>query len=188
MDKLVETLISSYPKTVVLDDGSEVIFRPLRKEDEAALAAFFKDLPLKDRACLKEDVSDPLVIAGWIDRLDYDAILPVIATDNDRVVGDVTLHFNPTGWTRHQAEIRLTTGVSHRAKGLGKRLTQDIIDIAGKLGLEQLSIELAPELQDAFLLCQKLGFKQAAVLEGFIVDIDGNERDLVLMIKQLAGC
>jgi L-amino acid N-acyltransferase YncA len=185
MDKLVETLVSSYPKPVVLEDASEVVFRPLRKEDEGALAAFFKDLPLKDRACLKEDVSDPLVIASWIEKLDYDAILPVIATDNGRIVGDATLHFNPTGWTRHQAEIRLTTGVSHRAKGLGKRLTQDVIDIARKLGLEQLSIELAPELQDAFLLCQKLGFKQAAVLKGFIVDLDGNERDLVLMIKQL---
>ena len=185
MDRLVETLISSYPKTVVLDDGGEVVFRPLRRDDEGALAAFFRDLPLKDRACLKEDVSDPRVIESWIDRLDYDAILPIIAMENDRIVGDTTLHFNPTGWTSHQAEIRLTTGVSHRARGLGKRLTQDIIDIARRLGLEQLSIELAPELQDAYLLCLKLGFKQAAVLEGFIVDLDGIERDLVLMIKQL---
>jgi L-amino acid N-acyltransferase YncA len=187
VDKLVETLVNSYPRKVALEDGSEVVFRPLRKDDEGALADFFRDLPLKDRACLKEDVSDPRVIANWIDRLDYDAILPLIATENDRIVGDATLHFNSTGWTRHQAEIRLTTGVSHRAKGLGKRLTQDVIDIARHLGLEQLSIELAPELQDAFLLCQKLGFTQAAVLAGFIVDLDGNERDLVLMIKQLTG-
>ncbi len=186
MDKLVKTLINCYPKQVVLDDGSEVIFRPLRKDDERALAAFFGELPFKDRACLKEDVSDPRVIEGWIDQLDYDAILPVVATDNGRIVGDVTLHFNATSWTHHQAEIRLTTSVSHRAKGLGKRLNQDIIDIARTLGLEQLSIELAPELQDAFLLCQKLGFQQAAVLKGFIVDLDGNETDLVLMIKQLA--
>ena len=49
MDKLVETLISSYPKTVVLDDGGEVVFRPLRRDDEGAMAAFFRDLPLKDR-------------------------------------------------------------------------------------------------------------------------------------------
>jgi L-amino acid N-acyltransferase YncA len=185
VDKLVETLINSYPKKVVLEDGSEVIFRPLRKDDEVALATFFGDLPLKDRACLKEDVSDPRVIQSWIDRLDYDAILPIIATENDRIVGDATLHFNPTRWTHHQAEIRLTTGVSHRAKRLGKQLTQDVMDIAQKLGLEQLSIELAPELQEAFLLCQKLGFTQAAVLKGFIVDLDGVERDLVLMIKQL---
>jgi hypothetical protein len=96
MDKLVETLIYSYPKKVALEDGSEVIIRPLRKDDESALAAFFRDLPLKDRACLKEDVSDPLVIESWIDHLDYDTILPIIATDNDRIVGDATLHFNAT--------------------------------------------------------------------------------------------
>ena len=187
MDRLVELLIASYPRKVALDDGSEVTFRPLRKADEAALAAFFRDLPIKDRACLKEDVSDPKVMESWIRRLDYDAILPIIATENGRIVGDVTLHFSPIGWTRHQAEIRLTTDVRHRAKGLGKRLTTDVIDIARKLGLEQLSIELAPELQEAHLLCQKLGFTQAAVLQGFIVDLNGNERDLVLMIKHLQG-
>ena len=185
MDKLVEILISKYPSTVLLDDNSEVTFRPLRKDDETALAEFFRNLPLKDRACLKEDVADPRVIEQWINNLDYDHVLPIIGTDNGRIVGDTTLHFNPIGWTRHQGEIRLTTDINYREKGLGTRLTQDIIDISRQLGLEQLSIEMAPQLQEAFFLCKKLGFEQSAVLEGFIIDMDGNETDLVLMIKHL---
>jgi len=185
MDKLVEILVGSYPKRVVLDDGSAVNFRPLRKSDEAALGEFFRSLPLKDRACLKDDVADPQVIARWIHHLDFDNVLPLVATDDGRIVGDVTLHFDPVGWTMHRGEIRLTTDTGFRTRGLGKKLTQEIIDIATRLGLEQLSIELSPKVPEAFQLCQKLGFAQAALLKGFIIDLDGNEGDLVLMVKNL---
>jgi L-amino acid N-acyltransferase YncA len=185
LDRLVERLTELYPREVRLEDGSAVTFRPLRKGDEAALAAFMSNLPLKDRACLKEDVADPKVIARWIDRLDYDDVLPIVATDDGRIVGDVTLHFNPVGWSRHQGEIRVTTDVGYRTRGLGRMLGQEVVDIARDLGLEQLSIELAPELHEAYQLCLKLGFEQAAVLEGFITDLEGVERDLVLMVKRL---
>jgi L-amino acid N-acyltransferase YncA len=185
MDKLVEILSKQYPKKVVLEDNSEVTFRPLRKDDEGALSEFFRNLPLKDRACLKEDVTDPKVIENWIYNLDYDNVLPIIAVDNGKIAGDATLHFNTIGWTKHQAEIRLTTDITYRGKGLGTGLARDIIDIAKQLGIEMLSIEMAPQLQEAFSLFEKLGFTEAAVLKGFISDIDGNELDLVLMIKRL---
>jgi L-amino acid N-acyltransferase YncA len=187
MDRLVERLVERYPRLVRLEDGNDVTFRPLRKSDEAALAAFMKDLPLKDRACLKEDVADPEVIARWIDRLDYDDVLPIVATDGSRIVGDATLHFNPIGLSRHQGEIRLTTDVGYRERGLGRALAQEAIDIARELGLEQLSIELAPELHEAYQLFLKLGFEEAAVLKGFIIDLEGHERDLVLMVKRIKG-
>jgi len=185
LDKLVELLIKRYPKKVLLDDKSEIIFRPLRKADEKSLADFFSNLPLKDRVCLKEDVADPKVIEKWIIDLDYDNVLPIVAVDDRRIVGDATLHFSPMGWTKHQGEIRITTDINYRVRGLGTRLTKDIMNIAQELGLEQLSIEISPELQEAFLLCQKLGFQQEAVLKGFIVDLEGNETDLVLMTKHL---
>lgn len=185
MERLMETLLSMYPKKVALDDKTEVMFRPVRKEDEQPLYEFFSNLPLKDRACLKEDVAQPTTIEGWIFNLDYDKVLPIVALTDGRIIGDATLHFSPIGWTKHQGEIRLTTDVNYRAKGLGTRLAQDIIDIAKELGLELLSIEMAPELQEAFFLFEKLGFKQAAVLRGFIMGLDGNETDLVLMVKYL---
>ncbi len=185
MDKLMEILINTYPQKVMLEDNSEVIFRPLRKDDNAALLEFFKNLPLKDRACLKEDVTDPKVIDNWIYNLDYDNVLPIIAVDKDKIVGDASLHFNHIGWTKHHAEIRLTTDITYRGKGLGTYLSQHTIDIATKLGIELLSIEIVPELQEAFYLSGKLGFAQSAVLKGFIVDINGNESDLVLMTKRL---
>ena len=187
MEKLVEILTKKYPRKVVLEDKSEVTFRPLRKDDGKALSDFFRNLPLRDRACLKEDVADPKVIENWIYNLDYDNVLPIIAIHNGTIAGDATLHFNHIGWTKHQGEIRLTTDTLYRGKGLGTMLAQDIIDIAKQLGLELLSIEMAPGLFEAFSLFEKLGFTRAAVLKGFIIDLDGKETDLILMTMHLNG-
>lgn len=185
MDTLSELLITNYPKSVSLDDGTPVTVRPLLKADEAPLREYFGSLPPEDRLCLKEDVTDPKVIQNWIYDLDYDNVLPLIALHNGNIVGDATLHFNPIGWTRHQAELRLTTSTLYRVRGLGTILLQNLIDIAAGLGLEQLSIEIPPVLDKAFYLFEKLGFKEVANLKGFVRDLEGKESDLVLMVKYL---
>jgi L-amino acid N-acyltransferase YncA len=139
----------------------------------------------EDRLCLKEDVTDPKVIENWIYEMDYDSILPLVALNNGNIVGDATLHFNPIGWTRHQAEIRLTTSTRYRVKGLGTILLQNLIDIATKLGLDQINIEIPPVLDKAYYLFEKMGFEEVAKLEGFVKDLEGKESDLVLMVKHL---
>ncbi len=185
MEKLSNLLINSYPKTIALEKDFSVTLRPLLKEDEQALWEYFRNMPLEDRLCLKEDVTDPKVIENWIYSLDYDHVLPLIALNLGRIVGDATLHFSPIGWTKHQGEIRLTTDSHFRELGLGTRLIQELIDIATNLGLEQLSAEVPPVLDKAFYLLEKMGFKEAAVLQGFVRDQKGQESDLVLLIKPL---
>jgi L-amino acid N-acyltransferase YncA len=187
MDTLVEILIETYPKSVSLEDGTLLTLRPLLKDDQAALLAYFQSLPQEDRLCLKEDVTDPNVIENWIFELDYDNILPLIALHNGQIVGDATLHFSPIGWTKHMAEIRLTTSTRYRVRGLGTLLIQNLIDIATRLGLEQISAEIPPVLDKAFYLFEKMGFKEAAHLEGFVKDLEGAESDLVLLVKYLHG-
>jgi GNAT superfamily N-acetyltransferase len=185
MDALSELLIKTYPHSISLEDGTTVTLRPLLKDDEAALLRYFGSLPPEDRLCLKEDVTDPKVIENWIYELDYDTVLPLIALHSSNVVGDATLHFNPIGWTRHQAGVRLTTSPLYRVRGLGTILVQNLIDIATRLGLEQISIEVPPVLDKAFYLFEKMGFKEVANLQGFVKDLEGKESDLVVMIKYL---
>jgi L-amino acid N-acyltransferase YncA len=186
MDKLSELIITSYPKDISLDDGTPVTLRPLLKSDEAALVEYFRSLPPEDRLCLKDDVTDPKVIENWIYEINYDNLLPLIAFHNGAIVGDATLHFNPIGWTRHQAELRLTTSPQYRVRGLGTKLLQNLIDIATRLGLEQIGIEIPPRLDKAFYLFEKMGFKEVANLKGFVKDLEGTESDLVLMVKYLS--
>jgi L-amino acid N-acyltransferase YncA len=185
MEKLVEILINTYPREAILEDGTPVTLRPMIKNDEPTLLAYFQALPPEDRLCLKEDVTDPKVIENWIYELDYDNILPLLAWHHNHIVGDATLRFNPIGWTRHQGEVRLTTSTQYRVKGLGTILVQNLIDIATELGLEQITIEIPPVLDKAFYLFEKLGFKEVAHLPGFVRDLEGKESDLVLMVKYL---
>lgn len=185
MDKLTEIIVTSYPKSISLDDGTPVTLRPLLKADGAALLEYFGSLPPEDRLCLKDDVTDPKVIENWIYDLNYDTLLPLIALHNGKIVGDATLHFNPIGWTRHQAELRLTTSTGYRVRGLGTTLLENLIEIATRLGLEQIHIEIPPRLDKAFYLFEKMGFKEVANLRGFVKDLEGTESDLVLMVKYL---
>jgi len=185
MEMLSDLLITKYPRSVKLGDGTQITLRPLMKDDEQALVDYFQILPPEDRLCLKEDVTDPKVIQAWIMDLDYDNIFPLVATDNGRIIGDATLHFSPIGWNRHEGEIRLTTDPHYRVKGLGTYMIEELIDIARELGLEQLSAEIPPMLDKAFYLFEKMGFKEVAVLQGFVRDMEGTESDLVLMTKFL---
>ena len=177
--------IYSYPKHIRLEDQTELTVRPLRKEDEKGLHNYFLKLPPKEVSRLKDDVTDPDLISKWIYNLDYDIIFPLVAMDNDRIVANGTLKFNAIGWRKHQGEIRATVDPEYRKKGLSTILIKDMIEVAKNMGLEQLTAEVSPELDEAYFLFEKIGFKEAAVLKNFIKDQEGRYEDLVLMILDL---
>lgn len=179
-------ILYQYPKSTELKDGGQLIIRPLRKEDEKALHKYFLRLPPEDRMCLRDDVTDPKVIESWILDLDYDHVLPIVALDGDKIVANATLQFNPIGWTKHQGEIRITCDPEYRKKGLATILIENLMLIAADFGLEQLTAEIAPALDEAYFLFEKLGFKEAAVLKRFIKDFQGKHQDLVLMVKNIS--
>jgi L-amino acid N-acyltransferase YncA len=186
MKSLPEIITQNYPKTLTLEDGTPVTLRPMLKSDEDALLKYFRSLPPEDLICLKERVTDPEVIERWVYNLDFDNVLPLLALHDGQIVGDATLHFSPIGWTKHQGEVRLTTDTQHRVKGLGTVLLQNLMDIAREMGLEQLTAEIPPALDKAFYLFEKLGFEKVTVLKGFVMDIEGHESDLVLMVKSFS--
>lgn len=185
MDQLYEAVTKTYPQTVTLEDGTRVTLRPLLKEDEPKLAEYFQTLTPQDRLCLQQNFADPQVVEDWIYDLDYDEVLPVVALLDGRIVGQSTLIFSHIGWTRHQGEVHLTTAPQLRAKGLGTRLLQNLIDLAQLIGLEQLTGEIPPLLDKAFILFGKLGFQEVETLKGFAMDQEGQESDIVLMLKPL---
>jgi L-amino acid N-acyltransferase YncA len=176
---------NSFPKTVKLKDGTNLIIRPLRKNDEKSLCEYFLRLPAKEVSRLKDDVTNPKVVEKMIFDLDYDVALPLIAFDRDRIVGNAVIKFSRIGWTRHQAEIRGTVDPEYREKGLSICIFEIIVEISKSMGIDQLIAEVSPALDEAYFLCEKVGFKEAAVLKNFIKDQEGNYEDLVIMIKEL---
>jgi L-amino acid N-acyltransferase YncA len=186
MNNLAALLVKTYPKQVKLEDGTAITLRPLLKDDEQAFLSYFRSLAPEERVDLKEEVTDPKVIGNWMENLDYDVMLPLIALKEHRIVGAASLRFSLSAWTRHQGQVNLSTDPQYRAKGLGTLLIGNLEDIATRMGLEQLTAEVPPELTKAFALLERQGFEKVAVLPGFVRDADGRESDIVLMIKPLA--
>ena len=75
----VNVVLQRYPFDVKLEDGSDFTIRPLAKEDKIMLARFFQAISEEDRFYLKENVTAPEVIHGWIDNMDYDRAVPIVA-------------------------------------------------------------------------------------------------------------
>jgi GNAT superfamily N-acetyltransferase len=174
--------LNGYPKQLPLQDGAEVTVRPLTPGDERTLLDFFLRLPEAERFYLKDDITRPGVIAGWVRDLDYARVFPLLAVQHDRIVGDATLHRRRGGAHRHMGEVRVTVDPDLRRRGLGTALLQELVACASQVGLETLIFELIEGVQDeAIDAARRTGFLVAARLVNHVKDMQGKPHDLVMM-------
>jgi RimJ/RimL family protein N-acetyltransferase len=175
-----------FSKTIKLKDGTSITIRPLSKRDGPALLAFFAALPDDDRLFLKEDVTSKEVIDRWIDELDYDKVLPIVAEKDSAIHGDATLHFNNYGWQRHMAEIRCVVSGKFQKRGLGTALMRELVSYADQKGISKISAKMMDSQESAQRAFERLGFKKEAVLKDFVTDIKGKTHNLVLMVNDVS--
>jgi RimJ/RimL family protein N-acetyltransferase len=180
-EKEVSMILDEYPKEITLKDGSTLTLRPMVASDEGALLAFFQGLSEAERLYLRDNVSDPAVIKGWAKSVDYNRVLPILAMDGDRVVGDATLHRNPHSWMRHVGEIRIVVSSEYREKGLARLLAAEVFQNAVTSGLEKLIAEMLTDQHDARRVFGRMGFREEAILKDQVLDVDGNRHDLLIM-------
>jgi len=173
--------LKEYPKEVTLRDGSKVILRVVVKEDEEALYQFFKGMSKEDRLYLRDDVANREVISGWMENIDYDKVLPILAIDGDKIVADATLHKNPHGWMRHVGEIRMSVAGSYRGRGLARIIAAEIFQQAVGFGLDKLVAEMLTIQKNAQRVFTRLGFKEEAILKDHGMDAAGKKHDLIIM-------
>jgi hypothetical protein len=79
-----------YRQVFTLRDGARVLVRPLTTEDRQALLELFLPVTAEDRHYIRHDVSNPDIVNAWIDNLNYDKVLPLVAEVNHRIVGEAT--------------------------------------------------------------------------------------------------
>lgn len=174
--------IPGYPRVFATNNGTLVSARPMESGDGDALFSFFQKVPEEDRAYLKEDVTSPVVISEWADHLDYARVLPILVMKDDRVIADGTLHRRRPSVRRHVGEVRITVDPEFRNQGIGRHLLRMLLEYAESNLLQKAIIEIVAEKEEpARRAAQRLGFSEAAVLEGHIRDIDGSTHDLVIM-------
>jgi len=177
---------SSYPRLATLTDGRTVALRPLTRDDFAPLHAFFLALPDEDRIFLRHDVCDPDVVRRWTDQIDFERVLPLVAVDGDKIVGDGTLHIASHGWMQHVGNVRLVTARTHRHVGLGRAIARELVAIAESKNIEKLQAEFIEDDIGAVKMFEAVGFKRLAVLKDVVKDIHGQPRNLLLMMSSVS--
>ena len=174
-------MLRDYPKEITLRSGEKVILRPMVKEDEKKLLEFFRRLPEEDRLFLKDDVTDPKIIASWAQNLDYDHVIPILAEIDDRIIGDATLHKRTTEEPTDIGEIRIVIDKDFRRRGLGKRLAREIYYLALSKKMNRLVAEVVEDQHAVIRTCEILGFRREKVLENKAKDLHGEKHNLVIM-------
>ncbi len=179
-------LLTDFPKTWDLEDGTRVTVRPMEKQDRERLALFFKRVPEDELRFLKDDVRDMRIIDQWTDNLNYDRVLPLVVEVDGRLIADASLHRRKEGWRRHMGGVRVVVDPAYRHKGLASRLIDALAEIAGREGLERLYAEVPADDETAIDLFQKRGFTQVARFPRNILDRAGKYHDLAVYHLELA--
>lgn len=174
--------LERYPRIITLRDGERVTFRPMVQGDADRLWDFFRVIPEHDRMYFREDVDRKEVVDRWAAELDYDTVLPLLALEGDRIVGDTTLHRQRTGWKRTVGTIRIQIAPDYRHRGLGTAMIREIRYLGEKAGLRHLLAEVVEEQHAAVLALERLGFERAAVLRNFVSDPRGGYHNLVVLL------
>ena len=179
-------MLDEYPKDVVLKDGTSVTLRPLERRDAELLKDFFQRIPPEDRWYLRDDVSNVDTVRQWAEQVNYDRVIPIIALNGERILGDATLHRRRYGSSCHVGELRILIAPEARTKRLGTWMLLDLIQLATSLGLEKLVAEVVSTEIAALRALRHLDFVREAVLPDLHKNRVGDYHDQVIMVKNLS--
>ena len=177
----LELELQKFPKEIKLKDGLKVALRPLRKDDEKKFHEFFLAVPESERMFIKHRVTDASVIRDWCQNIDLGRNLPMLASTDGRIIGDVTLHQQLGGWKRHIGRVSVLVHPQFRGRGLAKALVHEIVEIARNTGLEKVEAEFIGEQEAAIHTFAMLGFSNLLRLEDYVRDMQAISHDYVLM-------
>ncbi len=178
--------MEQFLKTIKLRDGTSISIRPLQKQDGPALLSFFAALPKDDRLFLKEDVTNKDVINRWMEELNFDKVIAIVAEKDSAIIGDATLHLSQRGWHKHMAEIRCVVSREFQQKGLGTALMRELVAHAVEKRILKLSATMMDTQKSAQRAFERIGFKKEAELKDFVMDINGKYHNMVIMVNDVS--
>lgn len=167
-------------------NGHAIEYRLMTPGDRSALLSFTQTLPREDVMFTRMDITKPDVIDHWIDNVEKGLSITVIALDDDRdIIGYASLHHNKMMWTRHLGELRMLVGPHHRGIGLGKRLTNEVFQIARASGLDRVFVQIPADQPHVRDMLQKMGFVTEALLTDWLMGGDNRTHDLIIMTRRM---
>jgi len=178
--------LEGFPRSVTLRDGTLLTVRPTKGGDQAALLAFYREMPQEDRLFLKDDVTTEPWADRFIRRIERNEALSLVAETDGRIVAEATLYRPQHGWSAHVGELRVAVARSHRRKGLATALAGMLVKLATDQGADKIVVEVVENQVPALRTFAKLGFQQEAVLRGHVRDTRGARRDLLILSNDVS--
>jgi acetyltransferase len=162
---------SQYVGSWVMKDGTAVVIRPIRPEDEPALARFHETLSERTvyQRYLEHLKLDRRVAHQRLSRIcfiDYDRDMALVAEvvegGEQRIIGVGRLSRNqPT-----DAEFALLVADAFQGRGLGRELLRRLVEIGRAEGLRRITADISPGNAAMQAVSTALGFR----LHGDVTD------------------
>jgi L-amino acid N-acyltransferase YncA len=177
--------LNKYQKEAHLKDGTKILLRPMRIEDQEALYEFFKAVPEEEARYLRDDVKSRLLVETWAKSLDYGKTLPILALKDDTIIADATINRRRSGWKWHLGTVRIFVHNDYRNVGLGRLMIDEVARIAYKLGIEKLIVEIPDTSTVTINTFSKAGFHHAAVIPNMVKDRQNMPVDVAVMMRDI---
>jgi acetyltransferase len=167
-----QALIAAYPKKYVsarkLRNGTEVLLRPIKAEDEGRFNELFKSLSPESMRFRFFQIMKELsheVLTRYC-NLDYDREIAIVAElqqGNRQIIGAGRVILEPGG---KSGEFAVLVGDQWQGLGLGSRLMDYIIDVAKDMRLERIFGYVMSNNYKMLELCKKKGFEMETLDDG----------------------
>lgn len=160
-----QALIATYPKQYIatrkLKEGTEVVLRPIKAEDEGRFNELIKSLSAQSMRfrffeIIKEIPHDTLTKYC---NLDYDRQIAIVAElkqGGKQIIGAGRVIAEPDGTS---GEFAVLVTDQWQLKGLGSMLMDYIITVARNMRLGRIFATILPDNIKMITLCKKKGFK-----------------------------
>ena len=150
---------TEWERHVTASDGTPVLVRPVRPEDEELIRAFFgrvspEDLRLRFFAPVRDFGH---VFVARLTQLDYARAMAFLAVDerSGDMLGGVRIHADAN---YHNAEYAILVRSDLKGRGIGWLLMHTIIDYARAEGLARIEGQVLRENAAMLEMCAELGF------------------------------
>jgi L-amino acid N-acyltransferase YncA len=186
---VTEAVREQYPKTFQLTIGRPFTIRLMEPTDaeKGAILNFARKLNENDLLYLRTDITDPAVVAQWIQNLETGQTTSLVAEADGEIAGYASVHNEPARWTRCVGELRVNAGQHYRGVGLGRALVAEAFSLGQALGLRKLYGMLTPDQHGARTAFERLGFRVEAALHEWVQDRTGRLRDILVLTYELDG-
>jgi len=181
LDQIPKSAIRPYPTRYVskwtMKDGTEVMIRPIRPEDEPAMVKFHHTLSertvyLRYFHLLNLEQRTQHERLLRICFIDYDREMALVAERRDPATGESVILGVGRMMKIHgtnEAEVAAVVSDQWQGRGLGKELLSRLLIVGADEKLEKLTADILPDNRDIMRICEKLGFSLKHSLDDEVV-------------------